>query len=141
MNKLKFRQPILNKDGTFKEWFYWGDTEDGWVEAAIQLNGHDTRRQSQRYTTQTNLDGKDIYEGDWVRMYFVDKLGKRISYNDDPPKLVHWNGSFFLPLYPCTCGCCHHEEDDFTMGHDYEVIGNNYENPELTTIAASWEDD
>lgn len=39
MRTLKFRQPIINRDKSFKEWFYWGFVDGSFIEPAIQSCG------------------------------------------------------------------------------------------------------
>lgn len=66
--ELKFRMPILNPDGSFKEWFYWGfgaDTKE--YEQGDEFTGpHSGYRKcpSQQFINSRDAALVDVYEGD-----------------------------------------------------------------------------
>ncbi len=115
--KIKFRQPIRNRDGSFKEWFYWGDIDEKeWRDPATHLNGQETRRESQMFTGKQDCKGVDVYDGDII------DFDKNEWGGDGNIHLVEWND--------------HDAEWSFGGGttSDMEwrtVIGNVYETPNL----------
>lgn len=62
-----YRQPIINRNGDFIEWFYWGEVKDenqsSWTEPCIHLSSPDTRLKSQKYIGMVLGDTR-IFEGD-----------------------------------------------------------------------------
>ena len=66
MIDIKFRQPIRNKNGKFIEWFFWGFIDGQWIQWAIQQNGIDTRKESQRYSGLKDKLENEIFEGDII---------------------------------------------------------------------------
>jgi hypothetical protein len=109
MNReIKFRQPIRNKDGSFKEWFYW----DIFSSPAIQQNGLDTRKESQQFTGLLDKDKNPIFQGDILRRYTGHKFIASV-------------GEFALGSpHQASCFGYHWHEGD-------EIIGNTIENPNL----------
>ena len=68
MIDIKFRQPIRNKNGKFIEWFFWGFIDGQWIQWAIQQNGIDTRKESQRYSGLKDKLENEIFEGDIIEL-------------------------------------------------------------------------
>lgn len=66
--QLKFRQPIYNADGTFKEWHYWGFGVGIEDEFVTPHSGY-RKAPSQQFTGMQDAKGEDIYRGDYVKMY------------------------------------------------------------------------
>lgn len=77
--------------------------------------------QLMQYTGLKDKNGKEIYEGDILKLYNI----KKEPYN----RIVKWHvGGMWWA----------HENDAFYMGfykpnENFEIIGNIYENPELLT--------
>lgn len=105
--EIKFRQPIRNIKGEFKEYFYWGFIDNTFITPANQCNGNDTRTESQQFTglKDNNNKGKEIYEGDVVYL---------AGYGD---YIVEFP---FIELY-----------NALNEGDVGKIKGNIYENPEL----------
>jgi len=117
MREIKFRAWINNKMVT-------GDL----AETHISLRGlkqYDNYILMQ-YTGLKDKNGKEIYEGDIVRV-------SASGWHDEPDgkiEIAHW----------CVCGFgfCNADENykeshichGWTSGNDLEIIGNIYENPE-----------
>lgn len=119
MNReIKFRA----WDNNLKEWFWYA--EELWSlrpEVTEVLNG-DRKREDIILTQFTGLldkNGREIYEGDVIRIEFDDELRE----------VVFWEGCF-----------CNKWDDK--RGHIFnpkksQVIGNVYENPDLLDLLAS----
>lgn len=58
--EIKFRQPIRDRKGNFVEWFYWDEK----ISPAIQLNGTDTRSESEQFLGITDKNDVKLFEGD-----------------------------------------------------------------------------
>lgn len=68
---IKFRQPIFNRDGTFKDWHYWGiGIEQGGEIVTVgwlTKNGDIADpKQSQQFTGRTDKAGREIYGKDKI---------------------------------------------------------------------------
>lgn len=82
----------------------------------------DNETKFMQYTGLKDKNGKEIYEGDIVRI--IDWFA--------PPEVVEFNKTYagYLPFVnDGGCGCC--SDLSGAKPHEYEVIGNIYENPEL----------
>lgn len=115
MKTIKFRQPIREKDGTFKEWFYWGFIDGDFISPALQSNGLHSRPESQQFTGLHDKNGKEIYEGDIVQRGII----------------VFQDGKFQGNYYEEGGSLAEVWEDDLCQERDIEVLGNIHENPEL----------
>ncbi len=123
---LKFRMPLLNKDGSFKEWFYWG-----WgVGVEDEFTGpHSGYRKcpSQRFTglQDNSHPPKDIFEGDIFEIASNQRYDVRFCTGEESNN--EWYGGTFIlwrseeTFFPF---------DEYAMKHG-RVIGNTTENPEL----------
>ena len=111
MKEIKFRQPRLNINGEFIDWFYWGFTDQGGFTAPLKHH-----LPNYQYTGLLDKNGAEIYDGDIVRRagtYQIKWSDKRL------------------------CFVCENERSRFELSkytnaeNFYEVIGNIYQNPEL----------
>lgn len=149
MNReIKYRQPIRNREGLFKEWFYWGFIDDMWISPAMHLSGVDTRTESQQFTGLTDKNGKDIYEWDIVKWYNGSMMPPNTDEANKYFQAIHGNEDFEKPNYDVwdkiysikpvvfENGCFKPKDNNpFFSAHlspsQIEIIGNIYENPEL----------
>jgi len=121
MRKIKFKQPILNKDGSFKEWFYWGFI--GEQNEFITPHSDYRRCSSHQFTGILDKNGKEIYEWDACRI----RGGEQYQgYTEiDITGIIKFGfGSFNL----VTKNEIHYSFDQYDS---IEILGNIHENPEL----------
>ena len=137
MKNIEFRQPLRDKEGKFIEWFFWGFIDGQWITWAQQLNGFDTRKESQQYTGLKDKTGKKIYEGDIIELVNKDNETIRafcefgiVRRKMDSRFICDIPSFHFLvkgrPTFPIV--------KNYAGIHDldlFEVIGNIYENPEI----------
>lgn len=77
---IKYRQPLFNQDGTFKEWHYWGTNLEyggavsniGWMTKQIPLCDP---AQSLQSTGMIDKNEQEIFEGD------IDEYGHIVSWH------------------------------------------------------------
>jgi hypothetical protein len=113
MRTIKFRA----WDG--KKMRTWGFTDGGFISPPSESGGHDYPQM--QFTGLYDKNGKEIYEGDIVRMH---------GYLTDKKVEVKWqetSGFFPFADSPENCGHCGGANSPKRV----EVIGNIYENPEL----------
>lgn len=136
MNReIKFRQPIFDFNGTFREWFYWGifhtdDNRQVTHPLGLHYQGNTCitdPRLSQQFTGLLDKNGKEIYKGDIIKAF------------TDDPTLVEWHSGAFGYLvckgkgyeYFVSFSQNLHFAFEKNKSENIEVIGNIYENPEL----------
>ena len=130
MRKLKFRQPIFDKDNRFLEWHYWGfltpNRFDG-VQTGAGQNIQQAEERSEQFTGLHDKNGKEIYDGDILKSV-IGNIGF-VRHSDS----VCWHITYNLKLNTSLKNPP--DENLLTQlwdSHDrWEIIGNIYENPEL----------
>lgn len=112
MREIKFRQPLLNLQGKFQEWFYWGFINGGFTAPLRQ------DVPNYQYTGLKDKQRREIYEGDIVDAW---------SQGSHAIGTITWCISgFFIKIPPPRSIWNLAGTEEIC-----EVIGNIYENPEL----------
>lgn len=90
---------------------------------SFQKDYHDQYGSIMQYTGLKDKNGKEIYENDWCYAKFRTKEGIRVI-----------QGRIIMDDFMWCIDCTNSIGDDIFIinrPHDFEVIGNIYENPEL----------
>lgn len=138
--EIKFRQPIFNKDGSFKDFHYWGVNID---QNGILCNvsfltfklGITDPKQSQQYINLKDKNGKEIYNGDIGEVktdsgrierltvdWGIHRRDMKSGFTVDIPSFAFIVDGF--PSFPIV--------NNYLNGHDLdiiEIIGNTYQLP------------
>lgn len=146
MNRvIKFRLRVDNAIVGYEKWFAGARNDMGEVAKPQWLYSKDGEywnpepihnRQKDEYTNLLDKDGKEIYEGDVVRILYTDwpsQIGYELSLEEYKKsisrigRVVYAGGSFSIEFDKN-----HATGSLFEGTHgEKEVIGNIYENPEL----------
>ncbi|KKN72871.1 hypothetical protein LCGC14_0405750 [marine sediment metagenome] len=114
MREIKFRQPLLDVNGEFEMFHYWGIFPDGFV--GRELSGC-RKGDDQEFTGLKDKNGKEAYQKDIVRRLDILYI---IEWHDN---LAGW---YLKPIHGGWHGITKAD-----MALMCEVIGNIYENKEL----------
>jgi hypothetical protein len=124
MKTIKFRQRILNADGTFKSFFYWGFIDDEFKGPAHQFGHPSTAKDSDRFTGLLDKNGKEIYEGDICIMKEIKLNGTNEFRGYVDFNLCSWVLNFISPRG-------YKLRRRLSEFHEAEIIGNRFENADL----------
>ena len=122
--EIKFRQPLFNTNGTFKEWHYWGNLADGFVSPITRKYIVDVKIadsiDSLQYTGLKDVNDKEIYEGDILEF-------------DNGDKVILKTEDAWLEFYCEAIGDvdCEDQWRDLYRIERAEIIGNIHENKNL----------
>ena len=117
---IKFRQIIVDKNGKFKSFAYWGFIDNEFISPAFQSGHPSTAKESDQFTGLLDKSGKEIYERDIVKAYGYEvRNGHQIR-----PERIFAINDFIKDTYRLLC-------ITEGTGETVEVIGNIYENPDL----------
>jgi len=116
MREIKYRQPIF-LDGKFLKWHYWGFVDNSFVGVISPIE--EAHKNSQQFTGLQDKNGKEIFEGDVIH---CDNGSVGIITYDEERIMYRVDSEF-------KTGFCH---PVYGYAPPFEVIGNIYENSDLT---------
>jgi len=135
MERIKFRMPLLNPDGSFKEWFYWG-WGVGIADEFISPHSGYRNCPSQQFTGLRDKggDGNDVFEGDTFEAIFKNCpdgysiVGKETSVLSVVATVIFKWGKFMVELtHPETKKLVYKDLCDFLQNEQKVVVGNTVE--------------
>lgn len=120
MREIKFR--ILRKGVPNKEYKEWDiiTSEDFFDDDLYLSSEHYDKETLSQYTGLKDAKGKEIYEGDVIRVCDGEEVGQ-----------VIWNAEW--ACFELSVRAMNPSTEIDMCNVDWEVIGNIYENPELLT--------
>lgn len=118
MKLIKFRQPLIDSDGIFHRFHYWGHADNNLECFTGPLSNSESRKnESYQFTGLQDKNGKDIYEGDIVIFNRgSDSRSSIVEFTEVDDE----DGNFTLGISPWNL-----------RDGDSEIIGNIFENHEL----------
>ena len=129
--EIKYRLPwFKNSDDSFSHFTYWGriDHKGNYSDDCFTSPGQVSScyyKDDQQFTGLQDCNGKEIYEGDILKLQYPINYGFGGIHNREIiVKISFDNGSFWFSGEGFT-GCNWH------FYNEYEIIGNVYEHPEL----------
>lgn len=137
---IKYRQPIRNRDNSFKEWVYWGCIKDSpewgiqWISPYIHGSGIDTREESLQFTGLQDKNGVDIYEGDLLIYPLTDTYNYtvfEVFFHDNDSVNDHIGFVMNRTHMQGNITGCYIPQFLPKNTKKMEVVGNIYQNPEL----------
>lgn len=141
VREIKFRQPIIDKNGNFLRWHYWGFINEKFIRPEVNMMSIErAKKESQQYTGLKDKNGKEIYVDDII-------LIKTKQWDSEKQKNF-WKKEYVLIKCNTLGNCKAYYDLDATKKwdnngiyedwHDYweendniENVGNIFENPEL----------
>jgi uncharacterized phage protein (TIGR01671 family) len=129
MRPIKFRQWIKGKFN------YWGIGLDEctFVGPSSGSGGNASNTPQMQFTGLVDVEGKEIYEEDIVVSedypFYSDGLLNYVG-------VVYWDNdelTYFYEIKAVSDRVCGRACDGNLSEHDWKVVGNTYENPELLT--------
>lgn len=126
MREIKFRQPVTLRSGEFHCWHYWGYIGNNLSFFTSPLTSNDGEiKKSYQSTGLNDKNGNEIYEGDVFGKFGGDK---------DRPEEYEYHGKVYFDE-DLLAFCVAESNGGWTYLNEYErpeIIGNIYENPELS---------
>lgn len=96
---------------------------EDWEDYCVGEYMYDYAQEIMQFTGLHDKNGKEIYEGDWCTAKFRTKDGIEVIQGEIKMDEFMW-------CIDCT-GCVGDDIFSINRPHDFEIIGNIYENPEL----------
>ncbi len=138
MQQIKYRQPIFDINRVqFLHWHYWGLWNCGYAAPCDHygMTMGDAQETSQAAIGQIDCKKRDIYVGDWLRWKSEGDIYRgRVAWragNDEEKFLC---GYYLADIQNIT------DQVKVSPGEwtgEWEIIGNDVENPELASISVS----
>lgn len=126
---MKFRMPLYDKDGKFKEWFYWGFLNEFDGEFKTPLSNYREVEQYQ-FTSKLDKNNREIYEGDVLEYLESEAPDYREEW--DYEKQGHVPQRAIMRFDETYFGYRLNVQSRFKITLEMvKVIGNIFENPEL----------
>jgi uncharacterized phage protein (TIGR01671 family) len=119
MREIKFRQRTQSD-----RFHYWGFLDGGFYAPSLTNESlSDALEHSQQFTGLKDKNGKEIYEGDFIR------CPERVKYPASGGKVTQYERTERIEWTDKESGFGINQWE--VSEYDFEIIGNIYENPEL----------